>query len=117
MILSGILGADIGGVAFAVEESGEYSPQTREYDEIAISSGFGGLTGKGVVPYLQFTVRLDQTQTSDQLNVRRKTIILRCEDRTVTLSNGNYVGKLSVDGGKNSVKCKFVGDAVTEVLS
>lgn len=117
MIISGILGIDVGGLAFAAEETGEYSTQTREYDEIAIGSGFGGLAGKGAVPYIQVTVRLDQSQTAEALNVRGKTIILGCEDRTVTLSNGNFVGKLKVDAGKNAIQCKFVGSSCTEVLA
>lgn len=115
-IVAGVLGVDIGGTSFAAEESAKYSTQNREYTGITIGSGFGGVEGKGSNPYIEVTVRLGEGQSLDDLIVKGETIILRCEDRTVTLTKGWYVGKRENDAAKNSVSARFEGPACTEVF-
>lgn len=115
-VVAGVLGLDVGGTSFATEESAKYSTATREYSEVNVGSGYGGVEGKGVSPFIEVTVRLAEGQSLDDLRVKGETIILRCEDRTVTLSNGRYVGKSENDAAKNSVSCRFVGPKCTEVM-
>lgn len=116
-ILSGVIDVTINGIVYAAEESCEYSTQKREYDAIIVSTGYGGQQGKGTAPYISVTIRLDETQTSDSVNIKNGEVIVRLEDRTLSMAKASYSGKLAADGAKNSVKCKFEGPSLVEVLS
>ncbi|EPY01381.1 phage tail tube protein [Magnetospirillum fulvum] len=114
--VAGVLGVDLGGTSFACEESATYNTQTRAYKGIKGGKGFLGVEGEGVIPFIEVTIRLDEGQASDAVQIKGETVILRCEDRTVTLTKGWLDGAREVDGAKNSIKCKFVGPACTEVF-
>lgn len=115
-IVAGVLGIDLGGTSFATEETAKYSTATREYTDVAVGNGYGGVEGKGVAPFIEVTIRLGEGQSVEDVKVKGVTVILRCDDRTVTLSNGRHVGKAEVDAAKNSVSCRFVGPKCTEVF-
>lgn len=114
--VAGVLGVEIGSISFACDETAKYSDQTREYTEINVGTGFGGVECKGVSPFIEVTVRLDEGQPVSDLRIRNETVILRCMDRTVTLTMGYLVGKTENDVAKNSVSCRFAGLRVTEVF-
>lgn len=116
MIVAGVKGLDIGGTSYATEDSAKYSTSDREYSEVTGGSGFLGVEGKGAAPYIEVTVRLAEGQSLDDLRIKGETVILRCEDRTVTLSKGYYVGKAENQADKNSVSCRFAGTKCTEVF-
>lgn len=115
-VVAGVLGLDINGQSYICEETAKYSTQNREYTGIAVGGGFGGTEGKGVIPFIEVTVRLDEGQSGDDVAVRGATVMLRCEDRIVTLTKATRVGKAEVDAAKNSVSCRFEGISCKEVF-
>jgi len=116
-VVAGVLGVNVDGVSFATSDSAKYNAATREAAEVACGSGFAGIETKGVCPYIEVTVFLSTGQVSTDVVVRGGTVILICEDRTVTLSNAHHVGKTEPDAGKNSLSAKWVGSSCTEILN
>ena len=61
-------------------------------------------------------VFLAEGQSANDLLVRDETVILLCEDRTVTLSAADFVGDADPDATKNSLTARFEGSKCVEVF-
>ncbi|MBE0530238.1 MAG: phage tail tube protein [Rhodospirillales bacterium] len=114
---AGVLGLKVGGVEYATGDTAKYSTQTREVESVAGGKGRIGRSTKGAIPFIEVEVYLAQGQSADDLvSVREETVILSLEDRTVTLSEADFVGKGEPDGAKNSLTARFEGTKGVEVF-
>ncbi|MBF0325990.1 MAG: phage tail tube protein [Alphaproteobacteria bacterium] len=117
VVNSGVLGLDAGGQSFATGESAKYSTQTREVESVVGGSGRLGRSTKGKAAFIETEVFLMEGQSAaDIAGLRAVTVILRCEDRTVTLSNADFIGSAEVDAAKNSLTARFEGSKCVEIF-
>lgn len=117
IVNAGVLGIRVGDEEYATAAGATYSTQVKKAESIPLTNGRGRKSSP-VVPYIEVEVYLAEGQAlADLETIRDETVILRLEDRTVTLSEADYVGDASSDGAENKVKAKFEGSKCVEVMS
>lgn len=114
--LAGIQYLVVNSEQFVTAESGTYSLQTRQFESI-VGASRAGVSSKGAACFIEVEVNLDEGQAStDIVGLRGAEVQLVCLDRTVTLSDADYVGDGNVDASKNSLKVRFESASGREVF-
>lgn len=117
LVNAGILGLKAGVAEYATGDSAKYSTQTREVESIVGGRGRLGRATKGKSAFVEVEVYLAEGQSADDvIGIRDETVILLCEDRTITLSAADFVGDGAVDAAKNSLTARFEGSKCVEVF-
>jgi len=116
-VKAGVLSLTVGGVDYNIDpESAKWSVDDQELESVLGARGAIGDSAKGVAPYIEVKVILDEKQKSSDLKkVGDDPVILLTRDRSVTLTEARLTGRLEPDNA-NGLTVHYEGRSANEVL-
>lgn len=114
-VIAGVRGVIVDGVSFNAKESGKYNLGGYKAETLMGAKGKVGDMEKAVVAFIEADIILDETQETSDLNVRRKTVVLECVDRNITIADASLVSDSDGDANDRSMTVRFEGRIGTSV--